>query len=63
MVLFFLSQVRAGIRTFQPKEAKLTEEDLKFSKKVWFSIDVFCQIKQMEHKSLPVCCPHIPLIN
>ncbi|XP_019118533.2 multiple C2 and transmembrane domain-containing protein 2 isoform X1 [Larimichthys crocea] len=28
------NKVRAGIRTFQPKEAKLTEEDLKFSKKV-----------------------------
>ncbi|KAG8012627.1 Multiple C2 and transmembrane domain-containing protein 2 [Nibea albiflora] len=28
------NQVRAGIRTFQPKETKLTEEDLKFSKKV-----------------------------
>uniref|UniRef100_A0A8D3BVT4 Multiple C2 domains, transmembrane 2a n=1 Tax=Scophthalmus maximus TaxID=52904 RepID=A0A8D3BVT4_SCOMX len=28
------NQVRAGIRTFQPKETKLMEENLKFSKKV-----------------------------
>ncbi|XP_008290192.1 multiple C2 and transmembrane domain-containing protein 2-like isoform X2 [Stegastes partitus] len=28
------NKVRAGIRTFQPKETKLTEENLKFSKKV-----------------------------
>ncbi|XP_070687550.1 multiple C2 and transmembrane domain-containing protein 2 [Pempheris klunzingeri] len=28
------NKVRAGIKTFQPKEAKLTEENLKFSKKV-----------------------------
>lgn len=38
-VFLFLSQVRAGIRTFQPKETKLMEENTKFSKKV-ISIDV-----------------------
>lgn len=29
-----LSQVRAGIKTFKPKETNLTEESAKFSKKV-----------------------------
>uniref|UniRef100_A0AAQ6IJJ0 C2 domain-containing protein n=1 Tax=Anabas testudineus TaxID=64144 RepID=A0AAQ6IJJ0_ANATE len=28
------NKVRAGVKTFQPKESKLTEENLKFSKKV-----------------------------
>lgn len=31
---YSLSQVRAGFRTFQPKETKLIEENLKFNKKV-----------------------------
>lgn len=30
----FWSQVRAGVKTFQPKEAKLIEENPKFNKKV-----------------------------
>lgn len=31
---FNLSQVRAGVRTFKPKETQLMEENAKFSKKV-----------------------------
>lgn len=34
LFIYFLSQVRAGIRTFKPKETKLMEENMKFSKKV-----------------------------
>uniref|UniRef100_A0A3P8TEM2 Multiple C2 domains, transmembrane 2a n=1 Tax=Amphiprion percula TaxID=161767 RepID=A0A3P8TEM2_AMPPE len=37
------NKVRAGIKTFQPKETKLMEENLKFSKKV-ISIDVWLRI-------------------
>lgn len=52
----FLSQVRAGVRTFKPKETQLMEENPKFSKKVmkWpFS----------EESSRWKSPPHVPLIQ
>ena len=49
----FLFQVRAGIRTFQPKETKLMEENPKFSKKV-SSIDVFNRWNKKACQYLPL---------
>lgn len=54
-----LPQVGASVKSFQPKEAKLTEETIKFNKKV-ISIG-FCKILQKKLKAYnkvsPSQCP------
>lgn len=55
-MVIFSFQVRAGIRTFKPKETQLMEESAKFSKKVM-------KLAFSKEHSRWKSPPHFPLIQ